>query len=189
MKNKFFLANLFIVITLFNSCSNKADKEMYSIPYGFTGRVVIFYNQTDGKPEKYEEGYRVLEIPEDGILKTQFKPNYGVIKNSQANQKFYWKSVDGKASRILNRNDEPIDSNIIQVFSVVNGNRYPILESKEIINGEEKKVTKTSDSKIAFRTFIIDKYSNREKYDFKTGFEEESYWSDIQKKADIKANP
>lgn len=58
-------------------CAPKAAKEKYRIPYGFKGQVFIFFNRVDGTEKKYENGYRIYDIPTNGILKTQFKPNYG----------------------------------------------------------------------------------------------------------------
>jgi hypothetical protein len=48
---------------------------MYVLPKGYTGWVLIIFNQPNGQRTKYENGKRVYEIPEDGILRTQFAPN------------------------------------------------------------------------------------------------------------------
>lgn len=71
---KYFLITLFFSLTL--SC-NKAEDVIFVIPEGYTGYVVIIYDQENGVPEKYENGKRVYEVPENGVLKTQFKANYG----------------------------------------------------------------------------------------------------------------
>ncbi len=171
----------------FSGCkSNKAESETYILPNGYTGRVVIFYGQANGAAKKYINGSRVLEIPSNGILKSQFEPNYGIIENSKENRKFIYKNADGKETTIPNRHEVTVDSNEVQIFGISNGKKYPIVESKELVNGVERTVTKTTDYYIAYTEFIVDKYSERRKYDFKNGIEEQNYWEELKKKADIK---
>ncbi len=68
---------LFIFLNLFG-CKNPQPED-YLIPYGYKGRVDIVFNQKDGAAVRYEGGRRVYQIPFDGILKTQFKDEYGFI--------------------------------------------------------------------------------------------------------------
>jgi len=73
---------------------NTIEPEIFLIPKNYRGFVYISYNHKCGKPTKYEEDSRVYEIPNDGVLLTQFKDEQGFI-----NQKFYL--VDkGKRIRI-----------------------------------------------------------------------------------------
>jgi hypothetical protein len=53
------------------------EEELYLLPNSFTGIVVLIFNQQSGKPRVYEQGKRVYQIPESGILHTQFPPNTG----------------------------------------------------------------------------------------------------------------
>jgi uncharacterized protein DUF6843 len=172
---------LILLLFILIGCKKGAENEIYYLPSSFTGRIVIFYNQSNGEPKKYENSCRIIEIPENGIFKTQFEANFGIIKD----RKFYYKSKDGQLVQILNRHNEPLDSNSIQIFSMSNGTDYPIIESKEIINGTEHTVTKSAETGIVFTEFIVDKYTERSKYNFKTGFEEQAYWYEVKKKAGI----
>ena len=57
-------------------CTNP-EKELYIIPKDFKGTVFIVFNVKDGTPKKYLNGYRLYEIPSDGVLFTQFGSNTG----------------------------------------------------------------------------------------------------------------
>lgn len=63
---------------------NTVEPEFFLIPKNYRGFVYISYNHKCGKPTKYEANSRVYEIPNDGVLLTQFKDKQGFI-----NQKFY----------------------------------------------------------------------------------------------------
>ncbi len=58
-------------------CDKKGEQEIIVVPKGFTGYILIIFNQKSGLPQRYEEGKRVYEVPSSGILKTQFRGNYG----------------------------------------------------------------------------------------------------------------
>jgi hypothetical protein len=85
----------FLIMQIFSSC-DRAEPEIYLIPYNFQGEVNIIFNQDGiaqkykneynrdsiympkiGAAKKYENRYRVYEIPSSGILLTQFKANSG----------------------------------------------------------------------------------------------------------------
>jgi len=70
-------AQYFVIICMMIGCTPKAEKEKYRIPYGYEGQVFIFFNRADGAEKKYENGFRIYDIPTNGILKTKFKPNNG----------------------------------------------------------------------------------------------------------------
>lgn len=52
---------------------NSASKDIFLIPNGYRGKVVILYDQKNGEEEEFEGNYRVYKIPTNGILKTKFK--------------------------------------------------------------------------------------------------------------------
>lgn len=83
--------NLILLITV-TSCGQEAEDTIRLIPDGYKGTVLIIFNQEDGEPKEYEDGKRLYRIPENGVLKTQFKPNYG----TQKHQFFY---VDNNNNR------------------------------------------------------------------------------------------
>ena len=53
------------------------DDEMYLIPKGYSGRVLVFFNSQNGHPVRHENRKRVYEIPPNGVLRTQFDFNEG----------------------------------------------------------------------------------------------------------------
>lgn len=70
---------LYILLTLFIflGCSKK-EKSIFILPEDYTGIVVIIYDNANGLEKKYEnDGVRVYEIPNTGILKTKFEADYG----------------------------------------------------------------------------------------------------------------
>src|SRR6266566_4813566 len=57
-----------------NSC-RLGENEIFVVPAGFKGPVFIVFSQSSGQPPKYDNGQRIYDIPQDGILITQFSPN------------------------------------------------------------------------------------------------------------------
>jgi hypothetical protein len=68
------------------------EPELFLIPKGYSGRIDIIYNQTNGQQRQYENKRRVYNIPNNGILLTQFNDNYGSI-----DQEYYY--VDSLGNR------------------------------------------------------------------------------------------
>lgn len=123
-----------LAISTLGSCQ-KAEPEIFLIPENFTGKVQIIYNQNGipikykneygkdtiytpkiGKPIKYEKNARVYEIPENGILLTQFPNNDGII-----NQKYFIVNKNGerKFIEVIDKQDyqkSNIDKNKIGIF-------------------------------------------------------------------------
>jgi hypothetical protein len=88
--NKYIL--IFITTLTFVNCTNKGEDSIRLIPKNYTGPVLIVFNQDDGEPKEYEEGKRLYRISKEGILKTQFSPNYGIQKH----QFFYIDSLGNR---------------------------------------------------------------------------------------------
>ena len=54
------------------------EDEVYILPNEFEGAVIVLMNEPDGTTKKYnKKGDRIYEIPESGVLKTQFKLQNG----------------------------------------------------------------------------------------------------------------
>jgi len=53
------------------------EPEMVVTPRGFTGYVLVVFNQPTGRPPRYAGRQRLYEVPASGVLKTQFTANYG----------------------------------------------------------------------------------------------------------------
>ena len=59
-------------------CIENGENSIKLLPKGYTGPVLIVFNQPNGEPKEYEDGKRLYRIPKDGILKTKFEPDYGI---------------------------------------------------------------------------------------------------------------
>ncbi len=97
---------LILFITLV-SCAQKAEDTIRLIPEGYEGAVIIIFNQEDGAPKEYEGDKRVYRIPESGVLRTQFEPNYGI-----QNHQFFYVDNNGERTEIpfvMTQNDGKID--------------------------------------------------------------------------------
>ena len=72
---KHVLIPLILLFALF-SCK-KSEREILVLPKGFKGYVIVIFNQENGTPINYKDRSRVYEIPQDGVLRTQFPTNGG----------------------------------------------------------------------------------------------------------------
>ena len=157
---KEFFFTLFILFCL--GCS-RPEKEIYFIPEGYTGIVYVIYDQKKGSPKEYQSGYfkiRIYNIPESGILKTQFEPNYGgfskgdkgfvyIDKRSRITKNLNWTS--SQVHYVLeDRRKYPIDS--VQVFRLGGVSGYSFYDSLD-----NKKYTGK------YSAFIVDSLKNKDK--------------------------
>ncbi len=107
----------FVLLICISSCAQQGEDSIRLIPEGYQGAVLIIFNQEDGAPKEYEEGKRVYRIPENGVLKTQFKPNYGI-----QNHQFFYLNNKGERTEIpfvvINSKEEAkeIDSNSMHAY-------------------------------------------------------------------------
>ncbi len=69
--------------------------DVFLIPQGFRGKVVIEYGQADGQPKEFDGRWRIYRIPQNGILKTQFTLKGEVIDLSGS--KYFF--IDSKGGR------------------------------------------------------------------------------------------
>jgi hypothetical protein len=51
--------------------------EIHILPNGYTGNVMIIFDQPNGVPKKMYKGFRLYEIPDSGILRTREKFEIG----------------------------------------------------------------------------------------------------------------
>ena len=49
------------ILALASSC-NLGEDETYILPRNYTGPVIVIFNKSTGKPEKYNNGKRIYEI-------------------------------------------------------------------------------------------------------------------------------
>lgn len=150
----------FIVIALLG-CVHKSEKNIHLIPYNFKGPVVIFFNQVNGEIEKYDNDFRVYDIPENGIFKTQFSPNDGILNDPNNNELYFFIDSLGNRNEIPVRwgNMSKVDTSKIQVYNIQRGN-YGLNE-------------------IDYTIFYIGKYSEINKFDFKNSNDKNKWWEKI----------
>jgi hypothetical protein len=68
---------LLLSLLALSSCEKRRTSERHLIPSGYEGVVITIYDQV-GFPElPVRDGYRFYEYPEDGILITSTKQEYG----------------------------------------------------------------------------------------------------------------
>jgi hypothetical protein len=98
------------------SCINRAEPEMHLLPKGFQGYVIIVFNDPNGQDEKYEDDFRVYEIPSNGVLRTKFSRQDGWIANGKL--KFYYSDSNSRQEIIEVINDKNVsDSTTIHVMN------------------------------------------------------------------------
>lgn len=89
---------LFVLLTLglfiFSGCTEPAqcEEEIYLVPEGFRGKIMVFFDQADGQEKEYENTARVYNIPPSGFIKTQFPKNGGCMSDGRI-QFFYEDSM------------------------------------------------------------------------------------------------
>lgn len=79
-----------------------ASANLFLIPEGYTGRVLIVHGCEEGIEKEFEGMRRVYRIPASGILKTQF--TFAGDSFDNLNSKFYY--VDAKGNRTALQTDE-----------------------------------------------------------------------------------
>ena len=72
------LVKIALVCIALSGC-NQGEREIVVVPSNYIGRVMIVFDQKNGMEPLYNDGKRVYNIPQNGILKTKFSPNPGWI--------------------------------------------------------------------------------------------------------------
>ena len=81
--------SLSVIMLYVLSCSRTYDPEKFYVPDGYLGWIFVIYNQEHAS-KKQDKGYRIYEIPKNGILFTKFKTNWGVIQSNKNDIQFYF---------------------------------------------------------------------------------------------------
>jgi hypothetical protein len=117
---------LVILSALFlTACGTKkeCEREVYLLPPGFHGRIIVFFNQMDGAAQEFDSGARVYRIPESGYLKSRFAKNGGCMNNHRI--RFFYADSTGQRTPLiyfLDFEGEKVgpDENYV-VFSLLSG--------------------------------------------------------------------
>lgn len=75
--------------------TKECEEEIYLVPEGFRGKVIVFFDQPDGQEMEYENYARVYHIPESGYIKSQFPKNGGCMGDGRI-RFFYEDSLGGR---------------------------------------------------------------------------------------------
>lgn len=75
-----------------------SEPRIYLLPDGYVGAFYIGFNIPSGKPQAYEDGARVYDIPEDGVLLMQSDSGAGRIHADDI--KFFYESEDDTREKI-----------------------------------------------------------------------------------------
>lgn len=99
----------------------QTEPEIHLIPFGYRGPVVIMYDMPNGDSIEYENGKRVLRIPVNGLLRTQFKQVTGWYEPGSI--KYYYLDSTGKRTELscVDRKNDIQDSSRIHIFNGGNG--------------------------------------------------------------------
>jgi len=125
MRNEKYLI-IILSLLFFISCS-KTENTLTLIPDGYIGTIQIWFNQENGIEEKYEGEKRVYEIPENGILKTKFSPQFGYHF-----PEYYYVSKNGQRTKI-----QPISDLNKKVLDTIDKNKSYIYHNRSMGKGFE----------------------------------------------------
>jgi hypothetical protein len=135
-----------LMACLFIGCSYmKQVDEKHYIPQGYTGIVMIVYNQPDGEKPSYDKDKSRIYNIHGGLLKTQFRCNrlsYDDVRKI----KFYYKSADGSTQEL-------------PYLSRQEAKTMTVKDSNQIVVFEMKNISVTKDSMI-YTSYQVDTYRN-----------------------------
>ncbi len=77
---------------------DSASYDIFLIPYGYRGQVVIEYGVQDGTKEEYEGEWRVYRVPENGHLRTKFTIKGNSVRLSES--KYFYVDKNGKREEL-----------------------------------------------------------------------------------------
>lgn len=80
------------------SIYSESSNNIFLIPKGYTGRVVIVHGCKDGEPREFEGTYRVYRIGKDGLLKSKF--SFAGNAFDSLHSRYYYVDENGKKEEI-----------------------------------------------------------------------------------------
>ena len=90
------LLGFILGMLLFMGCKESVDceREIYLVPEGFRGKIIVFFDQQDGQEKQFENEERLYRIPPSGYLKSQFAKNVGCMGDNRI--QFYYEQSNGE---------------------------------------------------------------------------------------------
>jgi len=127
MKQLFVFLISILVIAGCNK-SNKCEKEIYLLPEGFRGKLIVYFDQPDGQEILYEDSIRIYHIPPSGFLKTQFPKNGGCMSDDRIN--FFYEDSDGNRNLLdyflnIDKDSIPTDRDYVLFTFLSNKDEKP----------------------------------------------------------------
>ncbi len=77
---------------------SESSYNIFLIPQGYRGRVVIVHGCRDGAPREFEGRYRVYKIGQDGLLKSRF--NFAGNAFDHLHSRYFYVDTQGKRTPI-----------------------------------------------------------------------------------------
>lgn len=90
--------------------------ELHILPKGYIGRVVILFNQKDGREKQFVDGKKVYNIPDCGYLKTKFLRPRGSLGIPESAY-FTYVYSNGDTIPYLSNTSQVDSSRLNEVFS------------------------------------------------------------------------
>lgn len=118
---------LFILMISFGCQS--AEHEIIIVPEGYTGYIIIIYGNSSGENKEYSNGSRVYNIPQNGILVSQFPNNPGW----SGFPKFYYDSIALENEIPFISDFKDLHENEVTAFGGTTGGVNIDLKGNEII--------------------------------------------------------
>ena len=137
---------------MFQSCMVNSEPELFLIPDKYEGIITVVFSQKNGQEEKYIDKRRVYDIPENGILLTQFaKTTHGKL-----NQVFYYKDA------LRNKKLEIKNLFIVEAKSQIDSTENYIMNGAYGQYGNSLDTPNSKSYPIFFRRFTIGKFRDKD---------------------------
>lgn len=125
---RFFVFVFLLSILLSCENSTQCEKEIYLIPEGFKGELIVYFDQPDGQEIEYEDSARIYHIPPSGYLKTQFLKNGGCMSDNRIH--FYYEDSLGNRESLdyflnINMDSIPKDRDYVLFTFMSNKEKKP----------------------------------------------------------------
>ncbi len=112
-----FLGFVFDMLLLVG-CKESVDceREIYLVPEGFRGKILVFFDQQDGQEKQFENEARLYRIPPSGYLKSQFTKNTGCMGDNRI--QFFYEDSIGERKTLdyflnIDRDSIPLDEDYV----------------------------------------------------------------------------
>jgi hypothetical protein len=125
LKAHYFIICLILGFLAFSCQGRKGEDTIYLIPKNFEGNLFVIFEQNTGKDTVYEGKRRVYVFDTSGVLKTKFKPNYGL-------QQSFFFYVDSKGNRISLKYSLPWqkrNADDVYAYNIETGNDFDTTKS------------------------------------------------------------